>query len=439
MQKRILRQPAAVLILLCLFTLAFCPAAYAENEDITDIGDYLQIVLPSVAMLSTFVAGNPEGGLWDREGTYQGIKAIGLSLSAMGIGKAMADKIRPDASDPNSFPSGHTTAAFAGAGFIDQRYGHWWGVPALLAAGFVGYSRVQSYNHYTDDVTAGMSVGLLSNWLVTTPQSESSTIGVLPLVVDGGAGVMITTTMGGDSDKKTKRQRFADPRFRYNFVFGPAYLARNEIRAPSDSGTTFDLADFPEINDPTTTAAVELDFYLGKRHEATLYFSPYESRDIGSFATPVSFDGRLFPADTPINSDWLLYDLRGRWLYNLLPESPWQLKVGASLAYQYMETSLGTADGAVFAEIKNHIFLPLVSAVAGYRFTPRVSAGVEVDAISLSKDSALEAGVSVNYRISDRWDISAGYRYYCRDIDTDEIRNNVIYHIPYMSVAYSWL
>jgi membrane-associated phospholipid phosphatase len=146
--KKLFLNTVLALTLLSFFSLNYSLTAYAENEDITEAGDYLQIILPAIAGLSTFVAGNPEGGLWDREGTYQAIKSIGFSLATMGVAKELVQKVRPDFSDEVSFPSGHTTAAFAGAGFIDQRYGHWWGVPALLAAGFTAYSRIQSYNHF---------------------------------------------------------------------------------------------------------------------------------------------------------------------------------------------------------------------------------------------------------------------------------------------------
>ena len=385
------------------------------------------------------MAGNPEGGLWDKEGTYQAIKSIGFSLATMGAGKDLAQKIRPDFSDAVSFPSGHTTAAFAGAGFIDQRYGHWWGVPALLLAGFTGYSRVQSYNHFADDVTAGASIGLMYNWLFVTPQSESSRVSILPMVANGGAGLTLTISDAKNTESKTKPASFKSRKSRYNFLFGPAYLHKNEIKASRDSGTLFDLANFEKINDPTTTAAIDIAFYINDRHEVSLYFSPFESRDIGSFANPVSFAGLTFPADTQINSDWLLYDLRARWLYNLTPASPWDVKLGAALSYQYIETSLSTATGSLYAEVTDNVLLPFVSTIVSYQINPKFSVGVEAEGIYLSEDSALNASVFLNYRISDRWDFTAGYSYFVRNIDTSDIQNDVVYHIPFLGVAYSWL
>lgn len=437
--KKLFLNTVFALTLFFFFSLNISPAVHAENEDITEAGDYLQIILPAVAGLSTFVAGNDEGGLWDKQGTYQAIKSIGFSLATMGVGKELAEKIRPDFSDPVSFPSGHTTAAFAGAGFIDQRYGHWWGVPALLAAGFTAYSRIQSYNHFADDTVAGASIGMMYNWLFVTPQSESSNVSILPMVANGGAGLTLTISDSENTGSKTKPATFKSRKSRYNFLFGPAYLQKNEIKASSDTGTTFDLSNFEKINDPTTTAAIDIAFYIDDRNEVSLYFSPFESRDRGSFPAPVSFAGQTYPANTTIYSDWLLYDLRARWLYNLTPASPWNVKAGAALSYQHIEVSLDTGSGSLFTEVTDDVFLPFLSTIVSYQINSRFSVGVEAEGIYLSEDSALNASIFLNYRISDRWDFTAGYTYFVRDIDTSELNNNVIYSIPFLGVAYSWL
>jgi len=427
------------LFLLPFFSFHFSTPAMAENEDITNAGDYTQILLPVIAGLSTFVAGNPEGGLWDREGTYQAVKSVGFACATMGIGKSLAQKIRPDFSDEHSFPSGHTTAAFAGAGFIDRRYGHLWGIPALLAAGFTGYSRIQSYNHFADDVTAGASIGLMYNWLFATPQSESGNVSILPMVVNSGVGITFTVSDANNTESETGHTSFKARKSRYNFLFGPAYLHKNEIKAARNNGTLFDLANFEKINDPTTTASIDIAFYLNKRNEVSIYFSPYESRDRGLFTSPVLFAGQTYPANTVVFSDWLLYDFRARWLYNLTPDSLWDVKMGGALSYQYIETSLETGSESLFARVRGDVFLPFVSAVITCHIKPNLSLSLEAEGMSLSEDSSLNAGAFINYRISNRWDFTAGYSYFARKIDTPDIRNDVAYQAPFLAVAYSWL
>lgn len=68
--------------------------------------------------------------------------------------------------DPNSFPSGHTTAAFAFAGALWRTApSRWMKWTALAAAVVMGWSRLYVGVHYPSDVLTGMAVGLLAGWL----------------------------------------------------------------------------------------------------------------------------------------------------------------------------------------------------------------------------------------------------------------------------------
>ena len=59
-----------------------------------------------------------------------------------------------------SFPSGHTTEAFAFATAISLAYRKWYiVVPAYLWACLVGFSRIHLGTHYPSDVVAGILVG----------------------------------------------------------------------------------------------------------------------------------------------------------------------------------------------------------------------------------------------------------------------------------------
>ena len=73
-----------------------------------------------------------------------------------------------------SFPSGHTSSAFATATSLSLNFPKWYViVPSYLWAGTVGYSRMYLGVHYPSDVLGGMIVGAgsafltfkLNNWL----------------------------------------------------------------------------------------------------------------------------------------------------------------------------------------------------------------------------------------------------------------------------------
>ena len=71
-----------------------------------------------------------------------------------------------------SFPSGHTTEAFAVAVALCIAYPRWYIItPALLWAIAVGYSRMSLGVHYPSDVLAGIIVGVLSVYLCLVCQN----------------------------------------------------------------------------------------------------------------------------------------------------------------------------------------------------------------------------------------------------------------------------
>ena len=66
-----------------------------------------------------------------------------------------------------SFPSGHTTSAFAMATALSLSYNEWYvAVPAYLYAGIVGYSRMRLGVHFPSDVLGGIILGVGSGILV---------------------------------------------------------------------------------------------------------------------------------------------------------------------------------------------------------------------------------------------------------------------------------
>ena len=69
---------------------------------------------------------------------------------------------RPDTGSRNSFPSGHTTTAFAGAELVRTEYGWGAGACAYAVAATVGVMRMYNGRHWFNDVVAGVGFGILS-------------------------------------------------------------------------------------------------------------------------------------------------------------------------------------------------------------------------------------------------------------------------------------
>jgi len=75
---------------------------------------------------------------------------------------------RPDNSDFNSFPSGHTTEAFAAAELMRIEFKEnnpWLGYAGYLMAGATGYLRMYKNKHWISDVITGAGIGIGSTKL----------------------------------------------------------------------------------------------------------------------------------------------------------------------------------------------------------------------------------------------------------------------------------
>lgn len=167
-----------------LGALATAMPARAGDDDWKSVADVGEVGLVSLALGKTVA-----------EEDWSGARQLTYSLAATeGVTQLLKHTVRerrPDGSDRRSFPSGHTSVSFAAAGYLHQRYGWRWGLPAALAAGVVGVARVQSHDHHWHDVLAGAVIGEVSAFLLTSPRDSS--VVILPWGDTRGGGVMVRT------------------------------------------------------------------------------------------------------------------------------------------------------------------------------------------------------------------------------------------------------
>ncbi|MFH1763544.1 MAG: phosphatase PAP2 family protein [Gemmatimonadota bacterium] len=171
-----------------LLTLLVSSTSGLEGQEpwVRRAGDVLQVAIPTLAVAGTLA-------LKDLEGTGQFLKSFLTNVATTGALKLAIARERPDGSDDNSFPSGHTSAAFQGASFIHLRYGWKKGLPAYAGAAFVAFSRVYADKHYVSDVAAGAALGTASSWIFT---DRFDGVEVRPVSAGGRYGVVMRVVVG---------------------------------------------------------------------------------------------------------------------------------------------------------------------------------------------------------------------------------------------------
>ena len=129
------------------------------------IGDVVLFALPVTTLATSFIIG-------DEKGAWQFTKGLLLTVGVTYGLKYAVNKPRPDMSNDNSFPSGHTSTVFHSAGYVHRRYGFKYAIPSYALAGFTAASRIDSKKHDILDVVAGAAIGLGSNLLFTTEYQQ---------------------------------------------------------------------------------------------------------------------------------------------------------------------------------------------------------------------------------------------------------------------------
>ncbi len=128
-------------------------------------GDLFQGIIPLYALGLTLFKK-------DREGSVMFARSYAYTMGTTYLIKYTANTERPNGGR-QSFPSGHASSAFAGAWFLQARYGWKQGLPALLLAGLVGWSRVYAKAHWEIDVYGSILLSMGITLSITKPYQVS--------------------------------------------------------------------------------------------------------------------------------------------------------------------------------------------------------------------------------------------------------------------------
>lgn len=166
---------------------------------VSHVDNYLQFS-PVVAVYALNIAGVRGRHNFKERTVIYGLSSVLAAAMVMPL-KKITHVQRPDHSGFNSFPSGHTTIAFASAEFMRQEYkdvSPWYGVAGYAAAAVTGALRLYNNKHWVSDVVAGAGFGILATrmayWIYPVMQKKifrdkPVTTMLLPYYQSGGAGL----------------------------------------------------------------------------------------------------------------------------------------------------------------------------------------------------------------------------------------------------------
>lgn len=170
------------LALACAASVGWSGPALADEKDWGTASDVVRNALVAAAIGAPLVQGDGDGAL------QAAGSVAAASLITTGLKEAFPER-RPDGSDRKSFPSGHTSVAFASAATLHNHYGWQAGLPAQLAAAFVGFARVKADKHHWYDVVVGAAIGEATGFLITS--RRNTRVQIVPWGDSKGGGMTV--------------------------------------------------------------------------------------------------------------------------------------------------------------------------------------------------------------------------------------------------------
>jgi membrane-associated phospholipid phosphatase len=131
------------------------------SDAVGTAGDAVAVAVPAAALVMALAPPS------DKEGVVQFAESYAAAAVTYGL-KYGIHETRPNG-EKHSFPSFHASSSFAAATFIEKRYGGVAGIAAYAAAAFVGWTRIETREHWAKDVVAGAAIGVASGLIFTKP------------------------------------------------------------------------------------------------------------------------------------------------------------------------------------------------------------------------------------------------------------------------------
>ena len=374
-----------------------------DEELIEEVGDYTQLATPVAA----FAVPVLKGDWW---GAVQFGASFITAVGSVQIAKALIEEWRPNLSNPDSYPSGHTTAAFSGAAFLYSRYGPYWGIPAYALALYTGFSRVYASKHYLDDVIAGAGLAMISNWLWAMP-------------------------FGQECDCRIGRSM--PRRWRIEFTYGYTWQGENVVQVSRDTGTRFDFVDWENGTSGLPTSRFRLQCFPARHHEITLSIDPLEFRYRETLSTPLSFDGVSFASGTEVLARWLGHEYKLRYRYDFFPEGRFGLQAGASLILG--DYAVEMTDGARSPSQGETGVMAVPHLGASYDIVrDRLTVWAHAEGLPGVDFAALDFEGGLRYQFECQWDLGLGYRWSGVRVDVPEVFNEATVHEVYLAIGRSF-
>lgn len=153
-----------LILFIIIFDFEYELLARPYTQEIEDIGTAFQFIVPTIAGTRALYDNN--------ESFNQFLKHFLVLNGVTHLMKFLIDEKRPSSDRYESFPSGHTAAAFGGATFVHFRYSFNEAKYLYLMSIFTGFSRLYANKHHAQDVLTSIVLSFLTSYVFVNKKND---------------------------------------------------------------------------------------------------------------------------------------------------------------------------------------------------------------------------------------------------------------------------
>lgn len=215
---------------------------------------------------------------------------------------------------------------------------------------------------------------------------------------------------------------------------GPVWQTTNDVQIPNDaSATRFSLSDLIG-GGPWAAGRLYITWNLSDRQGLRLLAAPLTVTGSGTPQAPLSFAGEDYLSGVPAEATYTFNSYRLTWRYRFHEGTNTTAWIGFTGKIRDAVTALEQGDRS--SEKTNVGFVPLLHLAGDWRFAPRWTASLDVDALAGGPGRAEDVALELGYDLADDWTLQAGYRTVEGGADVDEVYAFAWLHYATMSVVW---
>jgi hypothetical protein len=208
----------------------------------------------------------------------------------------------------------------------------------------------------------------------------------------------------------------------------------NDVRIPGDQGTLFSLEEDLQSN-TKIFYRLRASYTIKSRHTISLLYAPLQTKSEGSVANDIFFEGVLFPANTELNGTYKFNSYRLTYRYKLVNSS--KIDFGLGFTAKIRDAKISLSSSGLTSEKTNIGFVPIINFRLLWKIDDKFGLLLDGDALAAPQGRAEDVQIAATYKLSDNFDVRAGYRILEGGADNDEVYNFSLFNYAAVGISYT--